>query len=243
MTRSNSHIIQHLQADILKLQGFKPANSKSIDLGLGEISECFPNKSFPLGAVHEFVSSDDQSFAVSASFISGLIAPLIQDGKVVLWVTCGHPIFPAAIRGFGIQPHRIVFIDLKKESDVVWVLDEALKCSALTVVVGELHNLDFKLSRRFQLAVEESKVTGLMLRRKEKNISTTACVSRWKITSLPSQTIDSLPGIGYPAWKVELLRVKNGKTGSWNIIWRNGKFEHFGKLQIAGFENLKVKYI
>jgi protein ImuA len=74
------------------------------------------------------------------------------------------------------------------------------------------------------LAVEKSKVTGLIVRPDQKKISTTACVSRWKISVLPSETLDNLPGIGYPKWKVELLRVKNGKAGSWEVQWSNGEF-------------------
>jgi protein ImuA len=82
----------------------------------------------------------------------------------------------------------------------------------------------------------------LILRRKEHHLSTTACVSRWKITAQPSVSIDSLPGVGYPAWKVELLRVKNGRTGSWNLFWQNGKFALKEDLKIRRLEDLKIKY-
>jgi protein ImuA len=34
-----------------------------------------------------------------------------------------------------------------------------------------------------------------------------------------------LPGIGFPRWQVELLKVRSGKPGSWQLEWVNGKFQ------------------
>ena len=104
-------------------------------------------------------------------------------------------------------------------------MEEALKCEALSAVIGELRDLDFTASRRLQLAVEKSRVTGFVIRHVRKKINTTACVTRWKISHLPSEMIDQLPGIGFPRWKVELLKVRNGKPGAWEITWIDGAFK------------------
>jgi protein ImuA len=103
-------------------------------------------------------------------------------------------------------------------------MEEALKCDGLSAVIGEVPELSFTASRRLQLAVEKSQVTGFLIRRSVRHLNTTACVTRWKITSLPSESEDDLPGIGYPRWNVELLKVRNGKPGSWQIEWVEGKF-------------------
>ena len=65
-------------------------------------------------------------------------------------------------------------------------MEEALKCAGLAAVIGELPELSFTTSRRFQLAVEQSRVTGFILRSNPRNLQPNACVSRWKIKSLPS---------------------------------------------------------
>jgi protein ImuA len=114
-------------------------------------------------------------------------------------------------------------VDLSKEKDVMWVMDEALKCPALSAVVGEKKDLSFTESRRLQLAVEQSQATGFILRKRDK-VNTTACVSRWRITSSPSELIDDLPGVGFPHWRVELLRMRNGRSGVWDLKWTNGRF-------------------
>jgi protein ImuA len=163
----------------------------------------------------------------------------MKNSGAVLWISTARKIFPPALKNFGIDPDRFIFVDLQKEKDVLWAMEEALKCSALTAVVGEVQGIDFTSSRRLQLAVEDSKVTGFIVRMNSSKLSTTACVSRWMISSLPSESIEDLPGIGFPSWHIELLRMRNGKTGSWNIQWVNGGFEQVHEQALA--ESMRQK--
>jgi protein ImuA len=225
MPVSRADIITQLQKEILVLQGFKSTNSPVLDIGLGPLKEAFPDGSFPLGAVHEFLTAGPETATATCGFIAGLLAPLMKHGGTALWVSDSRTLFPPALKSFGIQPDRFIFIDLQKERHVIWAMEEALKCGALTAVVGETKALSFTASRRLQLAVEQSQVTGFILRNNLRQVNTTACVSRWKITPLPSIGAEELPGIGFPQWKVELLRLRNGKAGVWDIKWEGGKFQ------------------
>ena len=226
MSAKRVEIISQLQQDILLLQGFKPAGNNTVDVGLGPINEAFPNNTFPLGAVHEFLSAGPESIAATSGFIASLLSPLMKNGGISLWMSSSRKLFPPALVNFGIQPDQFIFIDLQKEKHVIWAMEEALKCSTLTAVVGEMQEINFIDSRRLQLAVEQSKVTGFVLRNNFRQLTNTACVSRWKISSLSSIVLDDLPGIGFPQWKVELLRMRNGKTGCWEIQWKEGRFYH-----------------
>ena len=58
-------------------------------------------------------------------------------------------IFPPALKFFGIAPDKIIFIDLQKEKDILWAMEEALKCDGLAAVIGEMQELSFTASRRF----------------------------------------------------------------------------------------------
>lgn len=220
-----AEILAALQTDILRLQGFKTASSAVADLGLGPMAQAFPNGAFPLGCVHEFLSSAAETVAATSGFVAGLLSPLMTGGGAALWISAGRTLFPPALSSFGLQPDRFIFVDLQREKEVMWAMDEALKCGALAAVVGELHELSFTASRRLQLAVEQSGVTGFVLRRQVRQLNTTACVSRWKITPLASEVVDGLPGLCFPQWRVELLRMRNGRTGTWDIQWREGRFE------------------
>ena len=105
-------------------------------------------------------------------------------------------------------------------------MEEALKCEGLAAVIGETSELSFTASRRLQLAVEQSRVTGFVLRVQPRNPGITASVTRWKISPISSVLPDSMPGVGFPRWNVELLKVRNGKPGAWQLEWKGGRFRH-----------------
>ena len=66
-------------------------------------------------------------------------------------------------------------------------MEESLNVTRIAAVIGEVKNISFKESRRLQLAAEQSRVTGFLIRHQPKILNTIACVSRWRITSLPSE--------------------------------------------------------
>ena len=228
---SRSGIIDQLYKEILPLQGFKKSQySENPDFGLGPINEAFPNHIFPLGAVHEFICQDPESVAVTNGFISAIITTLMHIGGTSIWICNKNKIFPPALQSFGITPERIIFLDLSNEKDIMWAMEESLKFNKLSAVIGELTKFDFTFSRRLQLIVEQSNVTCFVVRSDPRNNVTTASIAKWKITSLPSETEDLLPGIGFPRWNVELLKIRNGKTGCWQMEWASGKFRHMKKI-------------
>jgi protein ImuA len=164
---------------------------------------------------------------------------MMRNGGVSLWISSSRIVFPPALKCFGIEPDKIVFIDVPKQKDVLWVMEEALKCEGLAAVIGEMPEISFTASRRLQLAVEQSRVTGFVIRVNQRNLNTTACVTRWKITSLPSVLPDSMPGVGFPRWNVELLKVRNGKPGTWQVEWKAGRFRHGSPLTAIPLEQKK----
>ncbi|MEJ7677101.1 MAG: hypothetical protein WKG06_04335 [Segetibacter sp.] len=152
----------------------------------------------------------------------------MRKGGVSLWISSSRMIFPPALKSFGIEPDKIIFINVPKEKEILWAMEEALKCEWLAAVIAETQELSFTTSRRFQLAVEQSRVTGFIIRRNPRNLAT-ACVTRWKITPLPTVVQDDMPGVGFPRWNVELLKVRNGIPGNWELEWA-GRFRHVSKL-------------
>ncbi len=228
MQPAKQDIIQQLQKEVLAMQRLKRGAGHILSTGLREVEKAFPDQAFPLGAVHEFISNAKADAAATSGFMAGLISQLMQKSGTVVWVSTRRTIFPPALAVFGIDPGRIIFIDLWRQKDVLWAIEEALKCSALPAVIGELSELSFTESRRLQLAVEQSRVTGFIHRYNPKSENITACVTRWKIQPLMSET-GSMPGVGFPRWNVQLLKVRNGKPGAWQIEWSEGSFK-----QVAG---------
>lgn len=222
---SKTDLIQALEKQILSLQGFKkPIENQCINTGLPDLEAAFPFQTFPTGAVHEFISQTAGDSAATNGFIAGLLSHLMQGRNACIWISTKRLLFPPALTLFGIEPERIVFIDIAKPKDVLWAIEEALKCDVLCAVVGELSELSFSQSRRLQLAVEDSHVTGFIHRINPRTENTVACITRWKVRQLASETTDNLPGLSYPRWQVDLKKVRNGRPGNWQIEWSGDGF-------------------
>ena len=225
MPDTKKELISRLQKDILQWEGYRPPPAGTHDLvGLGPVEAAFPNGIFPMGTVHELVCGNTEQATASGGFVTGLLSVLMQNGGACLWIGLSGNLFPMAFSAFGVEADRVIFITLSKDKEVLWVMEEALKCAGLAAVVGELRGIDFKQSRRLQLAVEQSHVTGFILRNESDKMGNTACAARWQIKPLPGEPVDGLPGLGFPRWQVELLRVRNGQPGSWIVDWSDGKF-------------------
>ncbi|PAW92738.1 Error-prone repair protein ImuA [Mucilaginibacter sp. MD40] len=232
MADTKRALIDSLQKNILQWEGYKPPElGERKSFGLNTIEANFPNSVFPMRAVHEIVCDNTEQATASSGFISGLLSVLMQNGGACMWISLSGNMYPVALKSFEVEPDRIIFIHLKKDKDVLWVMEEALKCAGLTAVVGELSEFDFKQSRRLQLAVEQSGVTGFILRNRSNKMVSTACAARWHVKPLASEAIDGLPGLGFPRWQVELLRVRNGKPGNWIIEWSDSGFTPIVKEQ------------
>lgn len=227
-------LIRRLQEKILALEGLMPrSDGRQPDFGLGPVNAAFPGGIFPMGVIHEFISPAESCAAAANGFISGLLRVHLQKGGVCLWVSARRRLFPPALQLFGVEPHRVIFIDVEREKDVLRVMEEGLRCPALAAVVAELREVSFAQSRRLQLAVEDSRVTGFLHRCMPRTENTLACVSRWRISPLPSLPDDGLPGVGFSRWKVELLKIRNGRPGTWQLEWRDGLFRHVPGLEPA----------
>jgi protein ImuA len=223
-------ILKDLRKQILLMEGFKELVLTE-DTKLGRINNAFPNGVFPFSALHEFFCFNQEEQSSSSAFIAALLSSRFKKGATGVWISPMRKIFPPALKWFGIEPHQVLFLNIKKEKEILWAINEALTCSSLSAVVSELPEMSITASRRFQLTIEDAGVGCFILRSNPKNLLTTA-VSRWHIQPLPTRTENDLPGLGHPRWKVDLLKVRNGKTGSWNIEWANNGFRYPSKLAV-----------
>jgi protein ImuA len=220
MMDAKTNVVEKLRQDLLLWQGYKPVAAASAEqIGLGEIEQAFPGGVFPKRAIHEFITVIAEHAAASDGFIAGLLAVLMEDGASCVWVSTSRRLFPTALASFNVSPERIIFIDVNTQNDALWIMEEALKCEGLAAVVGELDQLSLTASRRLQLAVEESGVTGFILRKDASKNASSIAAARWQISPLPSQAEEGLPGLGFPRWQVELLKVRNGNPGKWELDW------------------------
>ncbi|MFC4213035.1 ImuA family protein [Pedobacter lithocola] len=229
MIEEKKKILTRLRQQIAAAQGFKPVPITTGDgFGLGPIEACFPNNVFPTGTIHEFLAEQPEDAAASEGFIAGLLAKLMENGNSCLWISRNRKLFPPSLEAFGVDPQQIIFLDLYYIKEILWAMEEALKCEGLACVIAELPDIDFAQSRRLQLATEKSHVTGILLRKEPKrSLSATACTARWQITPQPTEISAGIPGVGNPRWEVNLRKVKNGEGGRFYVEWAEDRFATF----------------
>jgi len=225
-------IFQQLQKQVLELQGHSARAYARTVSGLGSMEAAFPDKVFPVSAVHEFISHTHEDATATNGFMAAIAGKLLQETGVSVWISTRGNIFPPALTAFGIDPERVIFVELRSDKQALWAMEEALKCTALSAVICELRELTFTQSRRLQLAVEQSHVTGFIHRYKPRSENTVACTTRWYIRPSPTAVDDDITGVGFPCWHVELQKVKNGKPGQWQLQWSADGFRDLA--QAAG---------
>jgi protein ImuA len=152
---------------------------------------------------------------------AGFLLPQIDRSKPVLWVQERMAILESGRihpPGLGIE---LIHVEARDARSALWAMEEGVRCSALSAVIGELWGdpqaLDFTATRRLAVASERAQVPCWLVR-----LGGTANLSgarmRWRIASAPSlpNSLDSrAPGL--PAWDAELFRARGFAPGRWSI--------------------------
>lgn len=144
-----------------------PANSiETLSTGSDAINHLLPRVGLRLDAITEWVAEADGSGAAALSMIT--VATHLRSphahGPVV--VVCGqNDFYPPAAVALGVPAERIVWVRPIRHADMVWAIDQALRCESVAAVWAHVGaNLDDRDARRFQLAAETGRTPGLFVR-------------------------------------------------------------------------------
>ena len=115
--------------------------------------------------------------------------------------------------------HRLVHVAAKSPEDLLFALEEGVRCHDFAFVIGELAGnpkaLDFTASRRLSLAAEKHGVP-LMLVRLDAARDLSSARMRWQVSSAPSPAPRwNAFAPGAPAWHAELFRSRAHAPGEW----------------------------
>ena len=187
------------------------------------------------GALHEIAASAEAHSAAATGFALGLSSSWPgEKGRSLLWITedmaraeSGAP-HGAGLDAFGLAPERLVTVSVTHRRDLLWGMEEALRCRAVGVVIGEMRagKIDAIAVRRLSLAAAESGALALLLRAAPPADSSTAA-TRWIVGAASSFVI---PGRECnertrndeeirPRFAAHLVRNRRGPVGSWILEW------------------------
>jgi len=157
-----------------------------------------------------------------------LLAQLATD-KPLLWVQERMAILESGrVYPPGLPSQNFIHVETRDAKDALWAMEEGLRCSGLSAVIGEIWGdpkaLDFTATRRLAVASERSGVAAFLIRLGgHANLS--GARMRWRIASAPSLANDLDPKApGLPVWDAELFRARGMPPGRWDIAYETDRF-------------------
>jgi len=165
------------------------------------------------GALHEIAAAGEIHLPAAAGFALGLAvsAPLPR----LFWITedmglteSGAP-HGAGIDAFGFAPERLVTVSTAHRRDLLWAMEEALRCRAVGAVIGEMRAGE----------IGTVAVRRLLLRATPPHDASTAA-TRWIVG-----TASSILERGQSEremrsrFTAHLVRNRHGPAGSWILEW------------------------
>ncbi len=194
-------------------------------LGLPEIDRLLPDGGLLTGALHEIEAGPTPSGRVAAHDGAALAFTAFLLGRLgpgsLLWcrqpAIADAPPYAPALAAW-IDPARLLMVTARREEDLFWAMEEALRTPGIAAVVGETRAADPTAGRRLSLAAEKNGVPALLLR-PQPGPTQSVCTTRWRVASAPASDLAL-------RWQVELRRNRFGlpsaeETPSWLLEWND----------------------
>lgn len=255
--RDRAGVLADLRARIRRIEGAGGEGGRTLQFGIESVDGHLPDGGLPLGCLHAVTVAEP---GAGTGFAAALLARLATPKTPALWILRGRDLYAPGLAAYGLMPDRLVAVRAVRPVDALWAMEEALRCSALSAVVGELEGLDLTTSRRLQLAAESSGVTGFLLdlgvaaaggrnwrmggrRMEERRVEgLSAAVTRWRLDAVPSLDEEDAaprpaggpPGLGMPRWSVALERCRGGRPGHWTLAWDGAGWRDVEKWSRSG---------
>lgn len=201
--------------------------ASSIDAVLGGGLAC--------GSLHELAPGTALHLTAASGFAAALAACAGEDGGDTLWVATDFALSEAGapyglgLDAFGLSSSRLLLLRVPRPADVLWAMEEALRCRALACVIAELTGegaeADLTATRRLSLAARDAANLGLLIRHRT-TANPSAAATRWEIAAAPSLP-DALGGLsgglscclGRTRFDLSLRKNRRGPSGRWLVEW------------------------
>ena len=187
-----------------------------LPVGAAEIDRVLPGGGLRLGCVHEVVG-DEAATGFCAILLARCLRGTKDDraGPALLWLSRGSDLYAPGLVRYGVGAGRLLVVSgLKRDEDVHWAMEEALRCPAVGAVVAETGRVGLAASRRLMLAAEGKEVLGLSLSRgscvgTRRGTGVRSAFSRWRVTAVQAGNRARQPR---SPWEV-CPRAPSGRTG------------------------------
>ncbi|MFN7875293.1 MAG: ImuA family protein [Pirellula sp.] len=163
------HLVARLGDQIRGIQSSIRRTGPVISSGSVALDRCMPHGGFLGGTILELTTP--HGLPVGATSIALNIAKHAVEpeqesgdgttnqrtpmaGKYVVVIEPPAPYYPPALEHLGLPLERVIGLRPSNLADLLWSMDQALRCPAVGCVIAHIDRLDDRAARRLQLATE-----------------------------------------------------------------------------------------
>lgn len=202
-----------------------------------------------LTEIHGQATRDSGAVAGFALALAALLSdkparsmPFLWIGTAEIFREAGFP-YARGLSAFGLRSGDMLFAEVQKLTDALWVAEEAASLKALSAVILEVRGnparLDLNATRRLHVRAQRAGRPVFLLRQAAQEEATAAPV-RLVVAPAHAGLRATLAGplprsIGPPAFTVILSKSRTAMHGQFTLEWNaDGRFFHDRKLDPEG---------
>lgn len=171
VAKTKRGIAEALRRAIREIEDVRSPGRPHLALGAPEIDRALPGGGLRLGCIHE-VGGD----VAATGFCAVLLGRAVNaggrggaTGGSLLWLARGNDLYAPGLVPYGIGAGQLLIVSgLNRQADVLWAMEEALRCRALAGVVAEAEAIGLAAGRRLMLAAEGTGVLGGVIARRKR---------------------------------------------------------------------------
>ncbi len=215
-------LIRRLQRDINRVETGQRADAdETISSGCQAIDRLLPGQGYPRGCLVQWLSGG----GLGADYLALLAArEACRDGGALVVVDPWNQFYPPAAAAAGIELGNLIVLrnhapgrssgdaSRSEDRDLLWSVDQALRCSAVGAVWGPLPAIDERWFRRFQLSAESSGCLGLFLQSLDQARQPSWAEVQW-LTGVSRQPRPASSSRAVHHLRLQLTRCRGTQTG------------------------------
>ena len=166
-----NHVLEQLRTQIHAVQTHRHTDDDAlVNSQCVAVDRMLPSSGYTRGTLVDWIAPT----GCAADFLSLSVASAAcKDGGALVVIDPERQFFPNAAAAMGINMDNLIVLrSAEKPSghicaigqDLLWAIDQSLRCPAVAAVWGPLPKIDDRWQRRFQLSAEASGAMGLFVR-------------------------------------------------------------------------------
>jgi hypothetical protein len=199
----------------------RAANQTRVSSGCSAVDRLLPQSGYERGTLVQWLSGGGQG----ADYLSLMTArQACNDGGALVVLDPTGQFYPPAAAAIGINLDHLIVIknsssnsssnssnkpNKELDSDLLWSIDQALRCPAVAAVWGPVGHLGERWFRRFQLSAESSGCLGLFVQPIEQARQPSWADVQWLVTGGHSDS----ENVSSQQVRLQLARCRGAQTG------------------------------